>query len=252
MKYQKHIAILLLLLFTAASVMAGFNRGTLSVSVSASAKCGDIEVTLYTYEGTNPTKHTFTDHDYSKVTYVTPSHGCNYTVDAEYSIFYTVKAEGDTDTLAVIKITGDSAVLDSNGNGVGNTGKGFSIDRTARAWPDLFFHFQRSFTVSEKETYDWKTKKPGDYKAAVYGSGSAQSVRGGGGNINAPVPIKKGGSFTLGLGWNSPTVRTGHEYTNGIEVINGVPHARLTFIDEDDFTVGSQTWNLSKYYTSSP
>lgn len=250
MKYQKHIAILLLFLFTAAAVMAGFNRGTLSVSVSASAKCGDIEVAYY-IDGDDIRKHTFINHDYAKVTNVTPSHGCNYSVAAEYSISYTVKAEGDTDTLAIIKITGNSAVLDANGNSVGNTGESISYDHTARAWPDGPFHFQRKFKATKTKTYDWKTKTPGDYKAVAYGSGSAQSVRGGGGGITLGV-----GAFsfsrTIGGNWVTPTVRTGHEYFWS-KTIDEEQHDFLTFIDEVDLTVGSQTMDLSKYrFSSSP
>ena len=253
MKYQKHIAILLLLLFAAAVVMAAeVNRGAFTVSVSSSAKCGDIEVTLYTYEGTNPTKHTFTNHDYSKVTNVTPSHGCNYLVDAEYSIVYSVTAEGDTDIKVHVKITGDSIVLNSNGCQVGGKAVGISSSKDFNGWGiwDGPLHFQRKFKISKAQTYDWTTDTPGDYKAQASGEGNVQIVDGGGGGVTTGLGAL-GFSRTLGGSWGPKHRRTGHPYYT-TAVVNGNSEKSFTFIDEADFTVGSQPMDLTRLYTSSP
>lgn len=249
MKYQRHIAILLLIFFTAVSVMVAgskpdFNLGSLSVSVSASAQCG--EITVIGHCNSHCQQETIS-HTYDDVTPLTQSNGCSYTLDAKYWISYTVTGDGSTNKPANVKISGHSVVLDVNGNSVGinsstsppgtSLSGNISADKDVNGWGiwDGPFRLQKKFKVSQTKGYEWTTGKPGIYKAKVAGQGSATSASGGssGLTVGGGIPAFY---LTIGGSKGKPTMITGHQYY-WTESVNNEEINYITFLAEDDFTV---------------
>lgn len=233
MKRKLYTAICLTMLFTAAVVMAGaFNLGSLSVDVSASARCGELHL-----EG-----GLVIPHYYNNVTTLVNSLGCTYLVDAAYWISYNATATGDTSKNATVYITGDVVVFDSNNNRQGNA-ESISYDKDVSGWPDWFLNIQRDFEVTKSGGFEWTTSTSGDYTVVINVEGNVTTAAGGGVGGQAGFTVK-GVTISLGGSISSPVIRTRHDYKTWISRSN-LPS--FTHRDEDSFSVGSETKHLSNY-----
>ena len=229
MKRQMSVAIVLLLLFTAATVMAGrFSMGSLSTSVSASAVCGEI-----------PTSAGNVPHYYNNVTTITNGAGQQFILEARYQISWTAEGGYTTSKRATIQLTGHVYVLDANNTKVG-AGDTYSTDfDVSGGW----FGREKTDTVSDSNSFLWTTTSSGCYTARNDGEGGATSVSGGGGHVGVGATIR-GVTLTLTGGFNQPEVRTKHSYTTSVD---GSTLPVFTHRAESGFYVGSDTKFLSSY-----
>lgn len=229
MNRKLHVALLLLILFSTATVLAGmFSLGDLSVSVSASAVCG----TIPTSEGNVP-------HYYNNVTTITDSSGNTHTLEARYQISWETSGSYTTSKKATIRLSGHVYVIDSNGckSGAGDT---YSYDEDVKGG---WFGGERTDSVSTSDSFLWTTTTSGCYTARIDGEGEATSVSGGGGQGAASVNIR-GVTLKISGGYNDPEVRTRHTYTRSA---SDTIHPVFTHRSEDSFFVGTDTKYLSNY-----
>ena len=241
MNRKFHVAVLLLILFTTATVLAGyFDRGNLEVSVAASARCG----TIPTSDGNVP-------HYFNNVVQITGAAKA-HTLDARYQISWETKM-GYTiyRKRATLHVSGSVYVINSSCCMVGNTDT-YSYDE------DVVDRFGKANTgtIDTGRTFEWSTSVGGTptnttdgcYTARIDGEGQASSVSGGGGSLGVGTTIK-GVTLNLAGGYNTPPVERSHAcWILGSDGSTKV----FTHRGEDGFYVGTDTKYLSNYTPTSP
>lgn len=226
MKRQMYTAVLLLVLLTAATVIAGnFELGSLNTSVSASAVCGELTLA----DGTK------IPHYFNNVTKVTNSDGCTYTVCARYTISWTSEAHYTTSKKANIKQSGHVYVVDSNLQKSG-AGHPYSFDKDVKGG---WFGAEKTDSVFRSGSFEWSTCSSGCYTARNDGEGSATTADGGSANISI-----EGVKLKVSFGFSDPVILTGHVYTTSHP---NTIYPVFTHRAEDDFYVGNDTKYLSNY-----
>ena len=163
MKRQMYVAILLVVLFTTATIMAGVDPEPPDAvsTISASAQNGPIFVRTYTGR--------IKIDDYSDVIKIKDSSGCVVkTIPAKYDITHSVNAKGKISGArwwVIVKVT-------TTASASGGTLTSPYDEKTETIEP--IFWLPRKINVSEDHTSKWQTSSQGCYTFTSTGTGQAK------------------------------------------------------------------------------